>query len=51
MKPCSTCARLGRVCTMCKAEADRAKHAAGLGRINPLTRIERDRLASEASAS
>ena len=52
LKPCPTCKRLGRTCVLCAAEAERAKHAAGLGRINPLTRIERDKLAqAEASAS
>jgi hypothetical protein len=47
MKPCPTCARLGRACTMCQHEAERAKRLPPHGVVNPLSRTERDK--TEAS--
>lgn len=50
LKPCPTCKRLGRTCVLCAAEAERAKHAALRGVINPLSRLERDQLAQQEAA-
>lgn len=49
-RDCPICKRVGHTCVLCRAEQERAKHAAGLGRVNPLSRVERDKLA-EARAS
>lgn len=43
-KPCPVCGD-NHTCTMCRAEAERAKHVALRGVVNPLLRIERDKLA------
>lgn len=39
---CPTCKRLGRTCAMCQTEQGRAKQLQPHGKVNPLSRVERD---------